>query len=124
MCGDPEYHYVVCESREHKARKPHVCCACKEEILPGHQYVSSFAKGSASWSEPERYKHCLRCWEMLQAIMRELPDAAVMWELNCGQDWLDTIGDLPDEVAALAFLSQSEAQDRFGKNLVHRIVST
>jgi hypothetical protein len=37
-------------------------------------------------------------------------DVAVAWELNCGENWLNTIGDLPDEVAALAFLTPSEAQ--------------
>jgi hypothetical protein len=110
MCDEANYNYDVLEHRKHRARKEHQCCACLETIRKGDVYQSSFAVGYTH--EPERYKHCIRCATILDKVMAELPDASIAWELNCGEDWKDTIGELPEEVAALAFMTADDAQQK------------
>jgi hypothetical protein len=111
MCDEAHYNYDVCEHRQHRARKEHQCCACRETIRKGDVYQSSFAVGYTH--EPERYKHCLRCAKMLSEILKAVPyNASIAWDLNCGEDWKDTIGELPEEVAALAFMTADDAQQK------------
>lgn len=111
MCGDTDYYYTTLQSTEHRARKEHKCCACHESIHSGERYIRTWAVGDDGEDRtPERYKHCLRCWAVLTAVRRERPDDAIAWKLDCGEDWLDTIGELPEEIARLAFLSHEEAQ--------------
>lgn len=113
MCNEADYCYAVQESVRRKARKPHECCACHEPILPGHVYVRSFAVPPAHQLESaESYKHCLRCWEILKRIQKERPGDAIAWRLDCGEYWIDAIGELPDDVAALAFMTADEAQQQ------------
>lgn len=110
MCGEPDYTYVTMDERDQKARKEHVCCACKDAIRPGDKYRVSRLVSDNPDSRFEFYKHCLRCAAMLDAIRKERPDAGIRWELDCGEDWRDTIGELPEHIAALAFMTPDEAQ--------------
>lgn len=112
MCDDREadYTYDVLEHRRHRARKEHQCCACLETIRKGDVYQSSFAVGYTH--EPDRFKHCLRCAAMLDEITKRREGAPIAWRLDCGEDWRDTIGELPEEVATLAFITADEAQQK------------
>jgi hypothetical protein len=47
---------------------------------------------------------------MLRAVRQQRPNDAIAWELNCGEDWRESIGELPEAVAALAFLTRAEVQ--------------
>lgn len=108
MCDIADGYNDVQTTTWHKARKQHVCCACHEPIAKGVRYARSFIVYDGS---VESFKHCARCWLMLEALLDAVDsDVAIDWRLNCGADWLDEIGDLPDEVAALAFLTPAEAQ--------------
>lgn len=111
MCDTADYTYAAQNERHPVARKEHVCCACSETIRVGDRYQYTACVGGDNGFE--HYKHCLRCAKMLSVLMDTLPgDAAIAWELNCGEDWLDTIGELPEEVAALAFMTADEMQQR------------
>lgn len=90
-----------------RARKHHKCCACGEQVRPGDRYHVY----SGIWDgQPETYKHCARCWSLLEVLSGEV-DGPVQLDLNCGQRWQDAFDeDQPDDVAALAFLTRDEAQ--------------
>lgn len=91
------------------ARKHHQCMACPEPIAPGdrYHYVSWVFDGSAG-----SYKHCARCWTMIEAITDAHDyDVIVDLDLACGRLWQDEIGELPDEVAALAFALPGDFAD-------------
>jgi hypothetical protein len=45
----------------------------------------------------------------VNALFRAGADT-VQWDLNCGARWEDNFGELPDDVARLAFLTPDEAQ--------------
>lgn len=108
MCEESEEYADVQSTTWPKARKPHKCCACGESIAAGHRYARTFIVWEGTSSS---YKHCARCWMMLEHLWSAVDGGvAVAWELDCGENWLNTIGDLPDEVAALAFLTPAEAQ--------------
>lgn len=93
-----------------KARKAHDCHACEEGVCAGEKYVRTVCTSDDPDHPFEYYKHCLRCWSVLRAVRRERPGDAIAWALDCGEDWKDAIGDLPDEIAALAFLTRAEVQ--------------
>jgi hypothetical protein len=107
--------YDVYDERSVKARKAHICDACKETIAPGHRYwkVSIVFDGTA-----ETVIRCLRCQEIHLAIRRSWIERGVdeMWpdeKLNCGEVWEDEHnGPPPIEVAQLAFMTQDEMQMR------------
>ncbi len=92
--------------RWRKARMSHACCACRESIQPGYRYhfMAVLIGGHV-----ETYKHCARCYAILSAIWAE--GEAAQYELDCGESWEDVIGDLPDDVARLAFMTPDEAQE-------------
>jgi hypothetical protein len=115
MCDDPTYYYMTMDERDQKARKEHICCACKETIRIGDRYRVSRLVSDDPDHRFEFYKHCLRCAAMLDAIRAARPDAGIRWELDCGEDWKDTIGDLPDDIASLAFMTSDEAQEHLLK---------
>lgn len=50
----------VFSTKQVKARKPHKCCECHEDIKKGdlYQYYSGI------WDEPASYKQCTRCAEI------------------------------------------------------------
>ncbi len=94
------------------ARQPHTCYACDEQIQPGHKYHLTEMLWEGEWS---RYRHCARCNAMFDAIhsanrQNGITDVAIDLQLNCGEDWADNFGTLPDDVAALAFLTPEQGQ--------------
>lgn len=100
--------YDVYDERFPRARKEHVCEACKETIRPGHRYarVHIVYDGSA-----HSIIRCLRC-QKIHEHLRTLGDYET-WpdeRLACGQRYEDEWGELPDEVAKLAFVSADEIQ--------------
>lgn len=115
MCREADYYYTSMNEWDVRARKPHVCCACKEQISAGDVYRRSVVISDDRHHPFNHYKHCLRCATMLDAIRDERPHDAIAWKLDCGEDWFDTIGELPDEIAKLAFLTPAEAQAQLAK---------
>lgn len=86
------------------ARNPHVCYSCHEPINPGDRYhYSSWVFDGSAGS----YKHCARCWTLYEALLDAHGDQDA-WRyvdlaLNCGTTWENELGELPADVAALAF---------------------
>jgi hypothetical protein len=110
MCDDRADAPEAWRETIRRARKSHHCCACKEVILPGDRYHYSSGVWDGSGGD---FKHCLRCWKMFLALQNAMDDVdggGVEITLDCGENWLDTIGDLPEDVAALAFMTRAEMQ--------------
>lgn len=110
MCDEADYNYAHVDENHRKARIAHACYACKDVIRPGDVYRVTRCISDYDGHGYEHYKHCLRCATMLDAIRKERPEDAIEWGLNCGESWYDTIGELPDEIAALAFMTPDEQQ--------------
>jgi hypothetical protein len=93
-----------------RARKPHACFACGETVRVGDRYhvVIDVSDGLRV------YRHDARCWSIIEALWSAGAEA-VMWDLNCGESWEENFGDLPDDVAALAFMTPDEAQALVGQ---------
>ena len=93
------------------ARKEHRCDACGATIRPGDWYAltRTVFDGTA-----ESVKRCGRC-EATHAHLRELCAGHDLWpdeRLSCGLDYAaEWEEEPPPEVAALPFLSASEASD-------------
>lgn len=110
MCDNldqPNFH----DERWVKARKPHRCYACSEEIRPGDRYRLLVGKWEGEF---EQFRHCARC----DAISRALYDAGaeeVAIDLDCGETYEENFGPLPDAIAALAFMTPDEGQMLAGK---------
>lgn len=95
------------------ARKEHRCNACDERIAPGTSYwrVRCVYDGAV-----ESHKRCTRC----QAIHVHLRVKCGTWgdstwpdeRLACGRTYEDEWGELPAEVAALAFALPGERLDQ------------
>lgn len=108
MCDEAEEYFSVYKERRVRARKRHVCCACKEVVRVRDVYVCTF---TVFEGEAETYKHCLRCHAMLDAIAKRAPSgSAVAMRLDCGELWSSNFGPVPDHVAALAFMSADDQQ--------------
>lgn len=113
--------YTVYDERRVKARKTHRCGACRESIQPGHFYVRV---GVVFDGRGSAIKRCLRC-QALHVHLRAKCDALNaasnahfgyadrMWpdeRLDCGLDYEEEWGDLPDDIAALAFVTGADLQ--------------
>ncbi len=99
--------YAVYDESTPTARKPHACAACGETIAAGATYtrVQLVFDGTA-----ETIKRCVRC-QRLHEHLREKGYGDDLWpdeRLACGQIYEDEWGDLPDEIAALAFWLPSD----------------
>lgn len=106
MC-DLDGYNEVWNSKQVRARKEHACCACNGKIPAGIYYHASSALFDGSWS---RYKHCIRCYEMLEAICARARSPVDVY-LNCGSSWEDAFDEeTPDYVAELAFVLPHELQ--------------
>lgn len=117
--GEGDYPAVY-KSETRKARKQHVCHACGDTIMPGHQYVYIFSVYDGDTDETRR---CARC-EAIHSHLREKCNAEraqrrmagkeQRWPadaLNCGEDYAENWGhDPPPEIAALAFALPGEMQ--------------
>lgn len=92
------------------ARKPHICCACKETIQPGHRYMDIWFVFEG---EPQGYKRCERCETIYQHLSDRI-DASTDDpfddfehcddELACGHTYEERWKEAPPAwLAALAF---------------------
>lgn len=103
---DETYELYV-ESTVRRARRPHVCSACKETIPVGSTYTNVFI---VFQNEPERLKRCGRC-QKIHLHLRSLGDSET-WpdeRLNCGESYRTHWGeDPPADIAALAFALPGE----------------
>lgn len=105
--------YRVYNERIVRARKLHRCAACDEPIAPGHLYARVFILDPAGYEHPASIvKRCLRC-QKIHLTLRQLNDSDE-WpdeELDCGETFEEHHRCAPpEELAALAFLTQEEAQ--------------
>jgi hypothetical protein len=100
--------YTVHEVDIRKARKEHVCSACKLAIKPGDYYAAVFIVFDGS---TQTYKRCGAC-HTTHEHLRKLCEPIGMWpkeDLSCGLDYAEEWGDEPpDEIAALPLLSADE----------------
>lgn len=107
MCSDDGDGAQAESTTFRRARKEHECCACREIIPAGDRYHET----SGIWDgEPRRFRHCLRCRAICEALWHVAGLGWIDYSLDCGQKWEDAIGDLPEAVAALAFMTRAEAQ--------------
>lgn len=84
-----------------KARKKHQCCSCEYVIKPGEMYHYT----SGIWDgTPDSFKHCHRCWTMVQVLIKENYPDVVDLRLDCGESWDDLHGSTPEDLAELAFM--------------------
>lgn len=60
------------------ARKQHVCCECRQLIMPGnkYQYASGVWEG-----KPDSFKTCLPCANIRDEYMREVGEGVAFKEL-------------------------------------------
>jgi hypothetical protein len=101
--------YSVYKERCVRARKGHTCEACRDCIPAGDRYwsVRVVFDGSA-----ETIKRCLRC-QRVHAHLRELGRRHDVWpaeRLDCGLDYEDEWGPLPEDIARLAFVTGHDLQ--------------
>lgn len=100
--------YEVHEESVRKARKEHVCCACKLPIRAGDYYASVFIVFDG---RTQFYKRCGAC-QKTHLHLRELCKDRDMWpreDLSCGLDYEEEWEtEPPDEIAALPLLSADE----------------
>lgn len=110
MCDDDSF----MDSLDHdfgggwvSARKAHRCEACGEQISAGHRYHRGVQKYEGQMNT---FRHCARCWALVECILAA-GASSVQWDLRCGVSWQEAFEkEPPDEVAALAFMTQDEAQ--------------
>jgi len=104
--------YSVYDERFPRARKRHMCDACDDTIEPGHVYARI---GIVFDRRAYTIVRCLRC-QALHEHLREKCRAhrdGDRWpdeHLDCGLDYEEEWGPLPDEIAALAFVTPAEMQ--------------
>lgn len=91
-----------------RARAEHQCTACSRLILPGHTYSLTTLKCDG---EIHRHKRCGACELIYRHLVKiGAGDMRPMENLDCGLDYEEEWGDEPpDEVAALAFMTDEEA---------------
>lgn len=106
MCEDAdEGNEITREWR--RARKTYKCFACYEQVRIGDRYHVSIYIEDSKFAI---YRHCARCWSIILALWHA-GAYSVQWDLNCGTEWEDAFDSpIPDDVAALAFMTPDEAQ--------------
>lgn len=101
--------YDVYREEVRKAIKEHICDACQRTISKGHTYCSVYIVFDG---EAKTVKRCGSCQTMHEHL-RKIAEPVGMWpneKLNCGSDYeeeWDT--EPPEEVVALAFMTDDEA---------------
>jgi hypothetical protein len=98
--GDPP-DVVVHEWR--RARKAHLCFACREPIRAGDRYHLSRQLRDGRWDD---WKHCARCWAMCEALWAKGVDT-IDYRLDCGEVWESP----PPEIERLAFMLPREYEE-------------
>ena len=102
MCDDYDDEPTLSRFSTRRARKPHVCGACRETIRRGDNYRRTGVLFDGAWTE---FRHCMRCWTMAE-MLQKLTRGSVQMDLDCGE----VLPHPTDEQAALAFLTRDEAQ--------------
>lgn len=103
--------YDVYHEQRVKARKDHTCSACVETIPKHATYwrVSWVFERTA-----EGVKRCERCQAIHLHLRKKCRDTnSDLWpaeRLDCGLKYEDEWGDLPEEIAALAFALPSDSK--------------
>lgn len=108
MSHEISKYYQVYNENNAKARKAHKCNACDEMIQVGHLYCRVFIVYEDG--EIESLKRCARCQEIHEHL-RDRGDG-VSWpdeRLSCGERYEDVWGELPPEIARLAFALPGDA---------------
>lgn len=70
-----------------KARKPAVCCECRETIEPGERYEMVSGKWDGEWSS---FKTCLPCKEIREAFCCEGWTYMTLWD-DAAQGFFETM---------------------------------
>lgn len=106
MCDEVEGPSAFREQNR-KARKEHVCMACREVIRVNDHYVYT----SGVWDgRPDWHHHCLRCYAMIRKL-QEVTKESVDLELSCGYSWEEVFETPPPEdMLRWAFMTPDEAQ--------------
>jgi hypothetical protein len=100
----------VHEQRIRRARKEHRCCACKRAIEPGSMYCNEVYVWDGTLETNKRCGACQKTYEHLSDLCRQSEDhISPRPDLGCGLRYQGEWGDLPDEIAALAFMTDAEA---------------
>lgn len=101
--------YAVYNENVRKARKAHVCSACKLAIAVGDFYC---AVRTIYDGDVETFKRCGACQTTHLHLRKLCADAGNMWpreDLSCGLSYeSEWESEPPDEIAALPFLSEAE----------------
>lgn len=101
--------YAVYSERFPRARKPHVCDACRETIRIGDRYARV---GTVFDNRAETIVRCLRC-QTIHEHLRTLGDGD-SWpdeRLDCGEEYESHWEQPPPaEIAALAFVTPDDMQ--------------
>lgn len=101
--------YDVYSERPLRARTAHACDACKEAISPGHTYTRVCVVFDRS---AETIKRCWRCQRIHEHLRERCALAGRdMWpdeRLACGHRYEAVWGELPADIAALAFALPGE----------------
>ncbi len=92
-----------------KARKPHVCDACKLAIGKG----SFYRRAVTIWEgTAETTKRCGACQvtfsHLVELCRRQNEGYSPQARLDCGKSYEEEWGPCPDEIARLAFLTEEE----------------
>lgn len=104
MCYD-DFEGTDVASQWRRARKAHACEACHDGIRKGDRYHRTVQIYDGT---PSVFKHCARCWALANEIIKV--NGTCQWDLNCGTEWEQEHGPLPEHVARLAFMTPDEAQ--------------
>lgn len=107
LCDDT---YAVYVETTRRARKLHTCDACRRPILPGHLYADVRFVFDKQAQQVKRCGACQTTHLHLRQLCQE-DSYSMMWpdeRLGCGLAYEDEWGEVPDEIAALAFTSDDE----------------
>lgn len=110
MSEEAYWRMDYCVEKTVRARKHHMCGACKRRIQPGELYRRMDFRHEGSYMRVKRcgacettYRHLVdRCWNSPYEL-------AVDMELNCGKSYENEWGEVPPEIARLPFLAGAEA---------------
>jgi hypothetical protein len=101
---------TVYEHRIRRARKEHRCSACRLPIRAGDYYAYVFTVFRETVRSYKRCGACEKTWQHLHSLClgNGYGDLYPHEDLGCGKGYEEEWGDLPDEVSALAFMSDAE----------------
>lgn len=101
----------VYEESFRKSRRLRHCEACSRDIPKGVKYAHIYIVGGDGAWGIDRCGACQRTHEHLRDLVKGT-DRYYWWPaelLDCGESYEDEWGDVPPEIAALAFMTDEEA---------------